>query len=419
MAKKRLNSRLFSEAKEYLVGGVNSPVRAFNYVGGNPPVIKRGRGSKIYDQEGREYIDYVLSWGSLILGHAYPEVIKAVKAAADQGLGFGATNSREIELARVVLGALPFARKIRFVNSGTEAVMGAVRLARGFTKRDTIIKFENSYHGHADYLLAKGGSGLATLNIPSSAGVPRNFLKNTIIIPFADRGSLEKVFKERGSDIAAVLFEPVGGNYGLVPADMDFLRYLRKVTRKYGSLLIADEVITGFRFHFGAASELFGVEPDLIILGKIIGGGLPIGAYAGPEKIMRRLAPLGDVYQASTFSGNPVTMQAGLSTLKVLSRSKGLYEEAERLTDYLACAIEQEAFSLGIELKVINFGSVFSLRFKDKESFFRFYRRLLDSGVYFAPSEFETNFLSFAHSARDIRNTISRVRTALSALGGK
>ncbi len=416
MAKGKLNAKLFAKAQDYLVGGVNSPVRAFNYVGGEPVLIKSGKGAKIYDYDGKEYIDYVFSWGSLILGHAFPAVVRAVKKAVDSGVSFGTTHAAEIELATLIRKAIPIIEKIRFVNSGTEAVMGAVRLGRAYTKRDKIVKFSHSYHGHADYLLVEGGSGLATLQLPSSAGVPDDFVKNTLVVPFGDKALIERLFKKHGQEIAAVLFEPVGGNYGLIPPDIGFLKSLRAVTKKYGSLLIADEVITGFRFNFGSFMYASGITVDLICLGKIIGGGLPIGAYAGRREIMNQLAPLGKVYQASTFSGNPVVMQAGLATLEALAKLKRHYKRIEQLTEYLTGGIEREAVALDIDLKVSRFGSMFSLRFKDQEGFARFYRGLLDLGIYFAPSEFEANFLSFMQTKKDIDKTIAQVKLTLRRL---
>lgn len=416
MAKRTINSKLFSEAQKYLVGGVNSPVRAFNYVGGDPLIIKKGHGSKVYDHDGNEYIDYVLSWGSLILGHAFPDVVNAIKAAACDGLSFGTTNIKEVELAKFIHKAIPFVEKIRFVNSGTEAVMSAVRLARGHTGRDKIVKFENSYHGHADYLLVSGGSGLATLNIPQSPGVPRSFIKDTMVLPYGDFRKLEEAFELHGREIAAVLVEPVGGNYGVMPPNTGFLRHLRKITDRYSALLIADEVITGFRFSFGSFMHRSGVLPDLICLGKIIGGGLPIGAYGGGGKIMNKLAPLGKVYQASTFSGNPVVMQAGISTLKVLALSGGRYRQIERFAELLSSAIERAARSCNIDLKVSRFGSMFSLKFERKDDFKKVYRGLLRSGVYFAPSEFESNFVSFAHTKKDIDDTINLIRVILAKI---
>ncbi|MFA5146826.1 MAG: glutamate-1-semialdehyde 2,1-aminomutase [Candidatus Omnitrophota bacterium] len=412
MAKKTVNSKLFRTAQKYLVGGVDSPVRAFNYVDRDPIIIKKGRGSKVYDHDDNEYIDYVLSWGSLILGHALPEVVNAVKATACGGFSFGATNIKEVELAKFIRAAIPFAEKIRFVNSGTEAVMGAVRLARGYTGRDKIIKFENAYHGHADYLLTKSGSGLATLGIPSSAGVPRDFTKHTIVAPLNDITAVESIFKRSGSSVAAVLIEPVGGNYGVIPPDIDYLKRLRKVTAKYGALLIFDEVITGFRFGFGSAARKFGVIPDLIVLGKIIGGGLPIGAYGGREKIMRHLAPIGAVYQASTFAGNPVVAQSGLATLKALKKKEDNYGKIEDLAKYLVMNIWRMAGKYNAVLKIDSYGSIFSLKFAKKSDFKLFYRTMLEKGVYLAPSEFEANFLSFAHTKKDIESTIKAADAA-------
>jgi len=408
------NKRLFNKARHYLVGGVNSPVRAFNYVGGNPLLVARGKAAKVYDYDGKEYIDYVLSWGSLILGHAHPEVTASLKKIIDSGLSFGATNAKEIELAALISRVIPTVEKIRFVNSGTEAVMAAIRLARGYTGRDKIIKFEHSYHGSADYLLASSGSGLATLNIPQSLGVPADFIKHTIIVPYGDSGYLNKVFKKDGRHIAAVIFEPAGGNYGVIPPDTSFLKYLRAVSGKYDSLLIADEVITGFRIHFGSLSQRLGLSPDLICLGKIIGGGLPIGAFGGAQAIMRHLSPQGKVYQASTFAGNPVVMQAGLSTLKALQKLKNDYQRLENMTNELSTAITKEAESAVVPLQVNRFGSMFSLKFKEKADFRKFYKALLRQGAYFAPSEYEASFLSFAHTARDIKQTIKAVKLALS-----
>ena len=404
MAKISLNSKLFKEAKEYLVGGVNSPVRSFNYVGGNPLLIKNGKGSKVYDYDGKQYIDYVLSWGSAILGHAFPKVVDGVKASAQAGLSFGTTNTGEIELAKLVRSAIPFIDKIRFVNSGTEAVMGAVRLARGYTGRNKIVKFEHSYHGHADYLLAHAGSGLASLNIPQSLGVPSDFIKDTLVVSYGDTAQLDKIFKKLGEEIAAVLVEPVGGNFGVIAPDISFLKYLREITRKYGSLLIADEIITGFRFNFGSFIYSLGITPDLICLGKIIGGGLPIGAYAGSRRIMDKLAPLGKVYQASTFSGNPVVMQAGIATIEELAKLN--YKQLGNLSDYLARALKEKADKRNIKLEINYFGPMFSLKFAKPKDFRKFYKGMLRGGVYFAPSEFEANFLSFAHTKEDIHKTI-------------
>lgn len=407
------NKKLFSKAKRYLVGGVDSPVRSFSYVGGEPVLIERGNGSKVYDYDGNEYIDYVLSWGAMILGHRQRDVIKSVKEAASKGTTFGTTNKPEVELAAIIKSAIPFIKKIRFVNSGTEAVMGAVRLARGYTKRDKIVKFENAYHGHADYLLAEGGSGLATLGIPSSAGVPKDFTKHTIIAPLNDIRAIENIFEKYGRQIAAVLIEPVGGNYGVLPSDIDFLKGLRRLTSEYGAVLIFDEVITGFRFNFGSVAQRLNIVPDMVVLGKIIGGGLPIGAYGANEKIMKHLAPAGKVYQASTFAGNPITMQAGSTTLDILKKAKNGYEKAESLTRYLVSEIEKAAKKRQIDLKIGYYGNMFSIKFANLKKFKRFYHLMLEKGIYLAPSEFEANFLSFAHTKKDVEKTADAVVWAL------
>lgn len=399
MVKSRLvkNHRLLELAKHYLVGGVNSPARAFRFVGAEPVLIKRGKGSRIYDYDGNKYIDYVLSWGAMILGHSHPAVLSHIKRSLNLGLGFGATHKSEIELTQIICKAIPAIEKIRFVTSGTEAVMGAIRLARGVTKRDKILKFAHSYHGHADYLLAEAGSGLATMQIPLSAGVPKDIIRHTLIAPFGDSARLERIFQKYGSEIAAVIAEPVGGNYGVIAPDIDFLKELRAITRKYAALLIFDEIITGFRFRFGAVSDEFGIRPDLICLGKIIGGGLPVGAYGGRKEIMRHLAPEGEVYQASTFAGNPMVMQAGIATLRVLSRKENEYARLQSLTGILSSR-------WGIN----HYGSMFSFKFKEKRQFQKFYRAMLKAGVYFAPSPFEANFLSFAHTRKDIDETLER-----------
>jgi len=407
------NHKLYESAKLRLVGGVDSPVRSFKQVGGEPILIKRGKGSKVYDHDGNAYIDYVLSWGAMILGHRHPGVLKAVKEALDDGFGFGATNKSEIELAGIINRAIPFIEKVRFVNSGTEAAMGAVRLARGYTGRDKIVKFANAYHGHADYLLSKSGSGLATFGIPSSPGVPKDFTKHTIIAALGDIRAVENIFKRDGRNIAAVLVEPVGGNFGVLPPDPVFLKKLRALTAGYGSLLVFDEVITGFRFNFGSAAQGLGVIPDLIVLGKIIGGGFPVGAYGGSSKIMDNLAPLGRVYQASTFAGNPIVMNAGVATLNLLKISSGYYKKTEDLTRYLASEIEEEAKSRGMVLKITYYGNIFSIKFADAVRFKKFYHLMLEKGIYLAPSEFEANFLSFSHTGRDVEKTADAATWAL------
>lgn len=418
MDKRRIgaNRRLFRNARRYLVGGVNSPVRAFSYVGGQPLLIKSGRGAKVYDYEARGYIDYVLSWGALILGHRHPRMIRGLKHKIDGGLGFGATGNSEIELAAMIHHAIPFVEKIRFVNSGTEAVMAALRLARGYTGRDKILKFANSYHGHADYLLAKSGSGLATLGIPSSRGVPWDFVRHTLVGAYGEQEGLRGIFRRYDSRIAAVIVEPAGGNYGVTPPDIDFLKSLRDITREFGVLLVFDEVITAFRFGFGSLAQKLGVIPDLICLGKIIGGGLPVGAFGGESRIMNKLAPLGDVYQASTFSGNPIVMQAGLGTLEIIQQHTGGYVRTEVLTRDLIMGLKREGDLKGVALKIRHYGNMFSLSFGRKKEFRSFYRLMLEGGIYFAPSEFEANFLSFAHTENDIRKTLKVAREILTKL---
>ncbi len=416
MAKRKVDSNNLKDAQKFLVGGVNSPVRAFGYAGCRPLLIKKAQGAKVYDYQGNGYIDYILSWGSLILGHASASVSNSVEEAVSGGLSFGLTNKREVELARIIIEAIPGVEKIRFVNSGTEAVLSAIRLARGFSGRKRIVIFENSYHGHADYLLAAKGSGMATLNIAKSAGIPNSFLEDTIVAKAGEKAQLERIFKEHGREIAAVLFEPVRANYGLTPPDYEFLKFLRTLTRKYDSLLVADEVITGFRFSFGSFSKRIGIDPDIICLGKIIGGGLPIGAYAARDQIMQHLAPLGDVYQASTFSGNPVVMQAGLSTLRELKESNSDYKRIEKLTEKLSLNIKKYAREAKVALQLSNLGSMFSLKFQRQEVFRRFFKLTLEGGVLLVPSEYETNFLSFAHTEGDINKTLQVIRRSLKAI---
>jgi glutamate-1-semialdehyde 2,1-aminomutase len=407
------NAQLYKEAQKYLVAGVNSPVRTFNYVGCEPILAKKGEGSRIYDYDGNNYIDYVLGYGVSMLGHAHREVIAKTKTALNSGFSFGLTNKSEIELAKVISEAIPFIEKIRFVNSGTEAVMGAVRLARGSFKRNKIIKFKNSYHGHADYLLAQAGSGLARLKKSTSSGVPDDFIKHTIVLDYNDKEALTRVFDIYGYDIAAVIVEPVGGNYGVIEPDIGFLQDLRLITKKYKALLIFDEVITGFRFLFGSFAQSIGVEPDIICLGKIIGGGLPIGAFAGKAFLMDKLAPLGDVYQASTFAGGPIVMQAGLATLELLKNGQDAYKRISRFSAIIAESIRKSAAANSLEVSISQYGSLFSLRFSEREDFCAFYKILLSKGIFFAPSEFEANFISFAHSKADIDATAGAVKYAL------
>ncbi len=409
-------NNLLKKAQELFIGGVNSPVRSLGYVGREPILIKRAKGSRVYDYDGRSYIDYVLSWGSLILGHARHDVIGDLKNAISSGLSFGMTTGAEVELAEIICDAIPFVKKIRFVNSGTEAVMGAIRLARAATGRDLIVKFDRSYHGHADYLLAKAGSGLSTLSIASSSGVPKDFIKYTRIAPRDDLDFIERLFKKDGKRIAAVLVEPVGGNYGVLPPDIDFLKALRSITKRYGALLVFDEVITGFRFGFGSFAQELNIEPDLICLGKIIGGGLPIGAYGGTARIMKNLAPEGRAYQGSTFSGNPVVMQAGISTISELKKMKAGYKRIKTMAEALVYSIKSVSEAKGIDMEAAVYGSMFSFKFKNKDDFVAFYCRMLQEGIFFAPSEFEANFVSFAHTWKDLDKTIVSAKKVLGDL---
>lgn len=409
-------AELYCAAKKYLVGGVNSPVRSFRAVGGNPLLVRKGRGSRIYDYDGASYIDYVLSFGANILGHACPEVVERVTMALGSGFSFGATSDEEVELARKICEAVPPVEKIRFVNSGTEALMSAVRLARGYTRRDRIVKCKNAYHGHADCFLADGGSGMSTLRIPLSEGVPRKVIEDTITVPYGDSESLDKVFAAQGNEIAAVIVEPVGGNYGVVPPVEKYLKDLRKITRKNGALLIFDEVITGFRFHYGTAAQLFGIDPDIICFGKIIGGGMPVGAYSGRNDIMKCLAPLGAVYQASTFGGHPVVMAAGNAALDILGRRKAEYKELIARTAALAGRIRKSAQRHGVKLSVTDYGTMFSIAFTDEKKFPRFYRNVLGEGIYLAPSQYEANFLSFAHTDSDTGRTAAVIEKCMQTL---
>jgi len=399
------NKDVINEASKVLVGGVNSPVRAFKHLDIEPIPIQRAQGSKIYDYDSNVYIDYMLSFGAMILGHSHPDVVNSVKEAANDGFSFGATNLKEVELASLIKKGIGFIDKIRFVNSGTEALMSCVRLARGYTKKDKIIKFAHSYHGHADGFLAQAGSGLSTLKIPISEGVPENLLKDTIVLEYGDFNALEKIFQEEGEHIAAVVVEPVGGNHGVVLPDIKFLKKIRALTRKNRSLLIFDEVITGFRFLYGSVSEILNVYPDLICLGKIIGGGLPIGAFAGANKIMKHLAPEGKVYQASTFAGNPIVMTSGIATLKKLHSLKGKYNLLNTKVSEISSTIQSEALKNNIAVEVTVFNNMFSLKFKNQDHFKQLYRQLISRGIYLAPSEYEANFISFEHTKKDILQT--------------
>jgi glutamate-1-semialdehyde 2,1-aminomutase len=427
MARKtEVSRRLQKRAEQMIPGGVNSPVRAFGSVGGDAPFIVRGEGSRIFDADGNEYIDYVGSWGPMILGHAFPPVIDAVVAAAKNGTSFGASTPTEADLAELVRSAYPHIEKARFVSSGTEATMSAIRLARAYTKRKYIVKFEGCYHGHADALLVKAGSGVATLGIPGSAGVPEEFTQFTLALPYNDTDALNQAFKKFKNQIACVIVEPVVGNMGCVPPARGYLEALRAITMAEKSLLIFDEVMTGFRLSFGGAQELFKVTPDLTTMGKIIGGGLPVGAYGGPAEIMNMVAPLGPVYQAGTLSGNPLAMAAGVAMLSYLREHKQeIYPRLDKLSAELTSGVEAAAKAAGVSLCFNRVGSMFTWFFtpgpvtnwdtaakSDTEAFGRFFRCMLESGVYLPPSQFEAAFLGAAHSQQDIRETIESATRA-------
>jgi len=418
MEERENSKRLFEKAKKVMPGGVNSPVRAGKAVETTPPFIKKAEGCYIWDVDGNRYIDYVCSWGPLILGHAHPAVIDAIKKTAEYGTSYGAPTELEIEMAELIIEMVPSIEMVRMVNSGTEATMSAIRLARGYTGRDKIIKFEGCYHGHADTLLVSAGSGVATFGIPGSPGIPEDIAKHTISLPFNDIPSLKEAFERFGDQIAAVIVEPVPGNMGVIIPKNGFLESVRDITKKYGALLIFDEVITGFRLAPGGAQELFNIMPDITCLGKIIGGGLPVGAYGGKKEIMSRVAPEGDIYQAGTLSGNPIAMAAGIATLKILSQGN-VYEELERKSKMLFDGILDKANKKGVSIKINRIGSMGSIFFTDedvvdfgsakrsnKEKFKKFYKAMLSKGVYLAPSPFEAIFLSLAHTDEAIQYTI-------------
>lgn len=422
MAGVKTNEKLFREAEKCLPGGVNSPVRSFRAVGGFPVFVRRGRGPRIYGEDGREYIDYCGCWGALILGHAHPRVIRELELVLKRGTGFGTATQLETELARAVTEAVPSIELLRLTNSGTEAVMSAVRVARAFTGREKIIKFEGSYHGHADYLLVKAGSGASTLGVPDSLGVPRGFTRQTVVLPYNDLEKAGEVLGGRPGEVAAVIVEPVSGNMGVVPPRPGFLEGLRKLCDRSGALLIFDEVITGFRLAYGGAQEFFGVIPDLTCLGKVLGGGLPIGAYGGRREVMELIAPRGGVYQAGTLSGNPLSVTAGLVALRTLKEEQP-YRRLETATEKLCRAAEETAAEYGIEVTVNRIGSIFSFFFaggevvdyrtarnQDREAYKKFFQSLLRKGVYLSPSGFETNFVSTAHGEEEIGRTEEAIK---------
>ncbi len=426
MARKTEQSRALQKRAEHLIpGGVNSPVRAFGSVGGDPLYIVRGQGSHLWDADGNEYVDYIGSWGPLILGHAAPTVVEAVIAAARKGTSFGASTPAEADLAELVISAFPHMQKVRFVSSGTEATMSAIRLARGYTKRKYIVKFEGCYHGHSDALLVKAGSGVATLGIPGSAGVPEEFTQFTLALPYNDIGALEQAFDKFKHQIACVIVEPVVGNMGCVPPAGGYLEALRAVTSRDNALLIFDEVMTGFRLAYGGAQELYGITPDLTTMGKIIGGGLPVGAYGGPSEIMDLVAPLGPVYQAGTLSGNPLAMAAGYATLSYLREHKDVYTILDRLAGAVVAGVAAAAHDAGVSMCYNRVGSMFTWFFTkgpvtdwtsaakcDTGAFGRFFRAMLENGIYLPPSQFEAAFMGAAHTERDVQQTIAAAKQA-------
>jgi len=415
---------LFDEAQRVIPGGVDSPARAFSAVGGQPLFIERGEGPYVYDADGNKYVDYVLSWGPLILGHAHPRVAEPLKRAVDRGTSYGAPTALETELAELVIEAMPAVEMVRFVNSGTEATMSALRLARAYTGRDKIVKFVGCYHGHADFLLVQAGSGVATLGLPDSPGVPAGTAQDTLTAPFNDLEAVEAAFETYPEEIAGVIVEPVGGNMGVVPPEEGFLEGLRALTEAHDAVLIFDEVMTGFRVAYGGAQELYDIEPDVTTLGKVIGGGLPVGAYAGKREIMETVAPAGPMYQAGTLSGNPLAMTAGIETLKVL-REPGVFEEIEQKAAKLAAGVGQAAEEAGVPIYQTRVGTMFSNFFSaepvtdyesakasDTERFGRYFHAMLERGVYIAPSQFEAGFISLAHSAEDIERTVEAAAAA-------
>lgn len=422
IAPKKSHVELFETAQRYLVGGVNSPVRSFKSVGGAPVFVRKAKGVTLYAEDGRKLIDYCLSWGAMILGHAHPRVLAALTKAIKNGTSYGMPTQLETKLAKMLVEAIPSIKQVRLTSSGTEAVMGAIRVARAYTKKNKIIKFEGGYHGHADYLLVKAGSGASTLGMPDSAGVPDDFTRHTLNLPYNDLEKVRKAFEKFPQDIAAILVEPVAGNMGVVPPSKGFLRGLKELCDRYHSLLIFDEVMTGFRFTYGGAQNYFGIAPDLTCLGKIIGGGMPLGAFGGRADVMKVLAPLGPAYQAGTLSGNPVAVTAGISTLECLT-GQGTYRSLIARTKRLCVGIQNAAGALGVKVRVNALGSMFTVFFTDqgvtdyetaknqKETLFReFFHALLERGVYFSPSPFEASFVSLAHTEEDIQRTIRAVR---------
>ena len=414
-----MTKKLFDEAKKHIPGGVNSPVRAFKAVSGTPLFINKASGPYLYDSEDKKYLDYVGSWGPMILGHAHPEIVKAVNDAAKCGLSFGAPTEIETQMANKICDLMPSIEKIRMVNSGTEAAMSAIRLARGFTGRDIIIKFEGCYHGHTDSLLVKAGSGALTFGVPTSPGVPTDLAKHTVTLTYNDIPQLQDTFEKIGNKVAAVIIEPIAGNMSLVPGNQEFLNTLRELCNKHQSVLIFDEVMTGFRVALGGAQSIFNITPDITILGKIIGGGMPVGAFGGKENIMNHIAPDGPIYQAGTLSGNPVAMSAGLTTLNLIS-SEDFFNSLEHKTKILVDGITKSAEKIGVPLAMNYVGGMFGLFFTNektidsfekvincnKEHYSIFFHGMLEEGIYLAPSSYEAGFVSSSHSDDDIKLTI-------------
>ncbi len=422
------NSELYERARKVMPGGVSSPVRAFKAVECEPIVVERALGSKVWDVEGNEYIDYINSWGPLILGHAHPKVVKAVQEQAQRGLSYGLTNQYEVYLAELVTDLVPSMESVRFVSSGTEAAMSAIRLARGYTGRKYVVKFDGCYHGHYDSLLVKGGSGVATFGIPGTAGVPEEVANLTIVLPFNNTKYVEEAFEKYGEDIACTIVEPIAGNMGVVVPDVEFLKSLSKTAKSYGSLLIFDEVITGFRVSLGGAQEIFGIVPDITCLGKVLGGGMPLGAYGGKREIMEMVSPSGPIYQAGTLSGNPLSMVAGMATLKELIELNP-YENIDKLTSKLAYGISEVLKEKGVPHTINCIASMFTVFFSeekvrdfesakrsDTKMFGRFFRALLKNNILIPPSQFEAWFLSAAHTQEDVENTIERISKAVRSL---
>lgn len=422
------SKKLFKAAVKLIPGGVNSPVRAFKSVGMEPFFVKKAKGSKIYDVDGNSYIDYVLSWGPMILGHAHPAVTKALISAIKNGTSFGAPTELEVTLAKMVTDAIPSVEMVRMVSSGTEATMSAIRLARGFTGRDKIIKFDGGYHGHADSLLVKAGSGAATFGVPDSPGVPAALAENTITCPYNDLSAVNAVMRREGVKIACIIVEPVAGNMGCVPPVPGFLQGLKELSDRHGALLIFDEVMTGFRVAYGGAQSIYKVKPDLTCLGKVIGGGLPVGAYGGRADIMEKISPVGPVYQAGTLSGNPLAMTAGIETLKLL-KTPGRYKELEKKSAKLTKGLKEAFKRAGVKASFNRVGSMFTVFFTEREvtdyagaktsdlaAFSKYFRGMLDSGVNLAPSQFEAGFMSLAHTDADIEKTVKAAARVLNTL---